>query len=262
MLINTNYFFTYLALVRRYMLVIRQQWKSQALNAGVRLFIDVIEFGGLYPAMGVPESLIAPIFIGTIALQALFRGMGFALQNLFDIKFKRFIDYHLTLPLPKRWLFAAYITYFCLETAIVTLPVCTVGVVLLGDVFQTVAPQWALFPILYILSLCFYGIFFLGLSMYYEYDWFMQNLWPRRLTFLLLLSPTWFVWHKIYAFSPYAAYLMLANPVTYCNEGLRAILIGGPDYLSAYTCIGALIAWVALAIAFAARGISKRLDPV
>jgi hypothetical protein len=261
-LIHTHYFFTYVALVRRDLHVIRQRLRGAFINAGVRLIVDVLEFGGLFPAMGVPEELISPLFIGSVALQLLFQGMAFSLRTIFDIRFTRFIDYRLTLPLPKRWLFASYVTYFCMEAVIITLPLFTIGILLLGKKFHIVSPNWFLFIVIYLMSLILYGVMFLGISLYYEFDWFMQNIWPRRLTFLLMLSPTFFVWHKAYAFAPNAAYSMLIIPLTYVAEGLRVTLIGGPEYIPAYICILALFIWISLLIWFTACGIKKRLDPV
>jgi hypothetical protein len=262
MLINKQYFYTYLALVQRDAWVIRQRLAHAIINATVRVLVNVIEFGGLFPAMGVPQDLIAPLFVGSIAMQLLFQGMGFGIRTLFDIKFERFIDYHMTLPLPKRWLFASYITYFCIEAAIVTLPLFSIGIVLLSDSFQSTTPNYPLFIIIYLMTLVFNGLLFLGLSLYYQFDWFMQNLWPRRLTFLLMLSPLFFVWHKAREFSPKAALIMLASPLTYSAEGLRATLIGGSEYIPAHLCILGLGVAILLAIGFTARGINKRLDPV
>lgn len=262
MLVNSAYFRIYLSLVRRDVLVIRQRMVHALINATVRVLVNVVEFGGLFPAMGVPHDLIAPLFIGSIALQLMFQGMGFGIRMLFDIKFTRFIDYHMTLPLPKRWLFASYVTYFCMEAAIVTLPLFSIGIILLGDSFKAVAPNYPLFLLIYFMTLTFNGLLFLGLSLYYDYDWFMQNLWPRRLTFLLMMSPLFFVWHKAREFSPRAALAMLASPLTYSAEGLRATLIGGPLYIPAHFCILGLGVGIVLAIGFAARGIHKRLDPV
>ena len=244
------------------MLVIRQRLAHAATNAAVRLLLDVIEFGGLFPAMGVSYSLIAPLYVGSMTLQLLFQGMSFSLRSIFDVKFTRFIDYHMTLPLPKRWLFASYITYFCMEAAIITIPLFTLGIILLGSSFQTIAPNYLLFAILYLMTLIFNGLLFLGLSFYYQFEWLMQNLWPRRLSLLLMISPVFVVWYKIRVFSPRAASLMLLSPLTYSAEGLRATLIGGPDYISAYYCIIGLAAGIGLALLFLSRGVKKRLDPV
>ena len=260
--INKQYLFTYLALVRRDCIVIRQQLRSALIDTTIRLFTEVLTFGALFPAMGVPHNLIAPLFVGAVTLQLLFFGMGFGIKILFDVKFNRFIDYRLTLPLPKRWLFAASITYFCLEALIVTLPLFTIGVILLGGAFAQMAPHWILFFVTYLLMLCLYGLLFLGLSLYYTFDWFMQNLWPRRLTFLLMMSPLFFVWYKAFEFSPWLARLMLLSPLTYTAEGLRATLIGGSEYIRPSFCIPMILVWIVLFTWFAASGIKKRLDPV
>ncbi len=262
MLVNKNYFLTYCMLVRRDAVVIQQRLTHALINATVRVLVSVIEFGGLFPAMGVPHDLVAPLFIGAIAMQLLFQGMGFGIRTLFDLKFNRFIDYHMTLPLPKRWLFASYITYFCMEAAIVTLPLFSIGIILLSDAFQSISPNYPLFIVIYMMTLIFNGLLFLGLSFYYQFDWFMQNLWPRRLTFLLMLSPLFFVWHKAREFSPKASLIMLASPLTYSAEGLRATLIGGTNYIPVHFCILGLGVSILFAIGFAARGITNRLDPV
>ncbi len=261
-LMNSHYFFTYIALVHRDILVIRQRLRGAMIDAGIQLLVQVITFGALFPTMGVPKNLIAPLFVGSIVLQLQFLGMGFGLRTIFDIKYNRFIDYRLTLPLPKRWLFASYITYFCIEAAIISLPLFTFGIILLGTNFEMIAPNWWLFCIIYLLTLCLYGLLFLGMSMYYSFDWFMQNLWPRRLTFLLMLSPLFVVWFKVKQFSPWFARAMLISPLTYATEGLRATLIGGPEYISAYICIPMLFGWIFLFSCFASYGIRKRLDPV
>lgn len=259
---NKNYFFTYLALVRRDMRVIRKRLSSALLDAGAQVLINVTTMGGLLPAMGMPAFLISPLFVGSIAFQLMFIGMGFGLRNVFDIKFSRFIDYKLTLPLPKRWLVASYITYFCMEASIVSIPLFALGFALLGTKFQVVAPNYFLFPIIYLLTLILYGLLFFGVSLYYEFQWFMANLWPRRLTFLLTLSPMFFVWYRVYEFAPRIAYLMLASPLTYTAEGMRATLIGGPLYIPGWICVLGISFWISMFSWLVSLGIRKRLDPV
>ncbi len=259
---DTNYFFTYLALVRRDLRVIRKRFRGALIDAGVQVMISVIVFGGLFPTMGVPTFLISPLFVGSIAMQLMFIGVGFGLRNVFDIKFTRFIDYRMTLPLPKRWLFASYITYFCMEASIVSVPPLTIGIVLLGPKFQIISPNWLLFIFVYLLTLILYGLLFLGMSLYYKFEWFMQNMWPRRFTFLLMLSPMFFVWYRVYEFAPRAAYMMLLSPLTYTAEGMRATLIGGPLYIPGLYCAGAIVFWIGVFVWFVSEGVKKRLDPV
>ncbi len=261
-IINLNYFRVYLALVRRDLLVIKQRLRGAFMDSSVQLAMHILLYGNLLPIMGMSSALIAPLFIGSQANSMFFLGMGFGIRTLFDIKFSHFIDYRITLPLPKRWMFASYITYFVIEGLIITGPLLTLGIIMLGSSFRMVAPNIPLFILTYIMSLTLYGLLFLGFSLYYQFDWFMENLWPRRLTFLFSFSPVFTVWKQVNSFAPGLAKIMLFSPLTYSCEGLRATLIGGPQYIPAYVCIPMLALWIGLGTLFVARGISKRLDPV
>lgn len=261
-LINTHYLRTYLALVRRDLWVIKKRYRGAIQDSATSLIIQLLVFGSFLPLMGVSPTLIAPLFIGAQAASMFFLGMGFGLRTIFDIKYTRFIDYRLTLPLPKRWLFASYITYFMMEAMIISGPLLTIGIITLGPKFQAINPNWIIFIGIYFMALSFYGLMFLGLSLHYEYDWFMQNLWPRRLTVLFAFSPLFFIWHSVHQFSPKLAYAMLANPLTSIAEGLRTTLIGGSLFLPVYLCAPLLAGWIALMICFVYRSMYKRLDPV
>jgi ABC-2 type transport system permease protein len=260
--INKSYFYTYLALMRRDMLVIKQRLRSALTDSGVQLVMHVLLYGSLFPALGISTDLIAPLFVSSQAISIIFLGMGFGIRILFDINFSRFIDYRLTLPIPKRWLFASYLTYFVIEGVIITTPLLLAGIIFLGTKFKMIAPNWPLFIITYLISFVLIGMLFLGLSTYYKFNYFMENLWPRRLTFLFSFSPTFVLWSQIQGFSPFFAKLMLLNPMTYLCEGLRATIIGGPAYISGYLCTGMMVLWSCLFALLVRRGVSKRLDPV
>ncbi len=261
-MITFDYFRIYWKLILRDLIVIKKRYKGALIDAGIPLIVEVIVFGYLFPLMGVPHTFIGPLFLGAQTMSMFFIVGSFGFRNIFDIQYTRFIDYRLTLPLPKRWLFAATITYFMMETFIVSIPLMTIGIMLLEPRFQFIHPQWLLFMVIYLLSLCLYSLLFLGLSFYYEFDWYLQNIWPRRLSILLAISPLFYPWKAVYHFSPSIAHLMLISPLTYVAEGLRSTLIGGPYFLSIPLCIAGLIVWISIAITFAAKGIAKRLDPV
>ncbi len=258
---NTN-LRIFLALLHRDLLVLKQKWRGMIIDSVVPLVAQVILFGKLFPLLGMPASFIAPLYLGSITGFSFFFGFSLGLRIVFDIQYTRFIDYHMSLPLPKRWLFAQYVTYFMIETAAVTLPLILLGIILLGKSFTIVVTSWPLFFVSYILMLLFFGTFFLALSFHYDFDWFRENLWPRRLTPLFTLSANFFVWKSIYAFSPWISYLFLLNPVTYLAEGLRATLIGGDAFISPSICIPMTCIFITLAVLLLCVGIHKRLDPV
>lgn len=254
--------YTYLALVRRDLIVIKKRFGGLMINAAIQVGIYVLMFGSLFPIMGMSTAIIAPMILGAQGREIMHLGMGFGLRILFDLTYSRFIDYHLTLPLPTWALFAAYMTTYVIETALITLPLLTIGIYLLGAKFVIIHANIPLFMLMYLLTLLFYGGLFLGLSLYYDYSWFMQNLWPRRLTFLITLSPLLTIFKRVESFSPFFAKLMLINPLTYLIEGMRTALIGGTDYLPLSICLPMGIVSVLLSFYFVHIGIKKRLDPV
>lgn len=261
-MVNTDYLRVYWALVMRNVIVLQQRYRGALIDAGIPLMVEVIVFGSLFPLMGVPLPFIGSIYLGAQTMSIFFIIGAFGFRNVFDLQYSRFIDYRLTLPLPKRWLFATYITYYVMEAFIVSIPLLTLGIMLLGSKFQAIQPHWFLFIVIYLMALCLYSLLFLGLSFHYEFHWYLQNIWPRRLSILLALSPIFYNWYAAYAFSPKIAYVMLLNPLTYVAEGLRTTLIGGPHFISPAYCILALAIWIGISILFLAKSIYKRLDPV
>ncbi len=261
-IVDINNFRVFWALVRRDIVMIKKRWHDIIINGAIRLIIHVLLYGSLFPIMGMDTALIAPLYLGAQTLEIFFLGVGFGQRNVFDIRYNRFIDYRLTLPLSKRWLFASYIAYFSLEALIITAPLMTIGIILLGKKFVFVQPNWIATLTIYVMTLGLYGLLFLGFSLYYQFEWYRKNLWVRRVNVLFVFSPLFFVWQKVHAFSPLYSYIMLLSPLTYPTEGIRAAMIGGPGYIPASICIPITACFIALAILFVTKGVYKRLDPV
>lgn len=250
------------ALVQRDMKVFRSKFKDAFIDGMVVVLLQVIISGYLLPQMGMKSSLIAPMYINTMMLMIFDIGFSQSLRTMFDIKFNRYIDYLITLPLPKRWLFSTYIVSSMLENFCTTLPVITVGVVLLKAYFPIANIQWVPLFAFYILSLLFTSIFFLMLAFAFSYDWFMNNIWPRLLSPLLCISATFVTWNGINQFSPYMAQVTLLNPFTYIAEGLRQGLLKSDIYLPYAWCIPAVsVALIIVSILFN-YCIKRNLDPV
>ncbi len=252
----------FLVLVRRDLIMIRKRLRGLFITGIIQLAVAVILFGKLFPTMGIPAEMIAPLYLGSMCAQMLFLGNTMGFRNVYDIKYHRVIDYHITLPIPKRWLFASSIVYFVIESLIITLPLMTLGIIWLAPQFHMAQPNFIAFALVYLISLIFFGLMFLALSFYYEPNWFMENLWPRRISILLGLSPIFFLWKKVYAFSPKVALSMLISPLTYPVEGLRSTLLGSDNYIAWYLCIPAIIFFSYLATILLTVGVKKRLDPV
>lgn len=250
-------------LIARDIKVLKQRLRDLVIDGLILVCVTVLVFGHFLPLLGMPKSLIAPIFLGnSLSFFLTSLGYNFANRMVYDLKFDRFIEYFLTLPLPKRWLFGYFITSFIMETTIITLPLVTLGIVLLGNNFGPIHGNFFIFLAVYFLVLLFWALFFLGSSFICSYQWFKNNMWARRITPLFIFSPAFFTYKKISLIMPTLAKLILLNPLTYLVEGLRAALLGGADYLPLSVCImGTIAAIVAMSLRLY-YGFHKQLDPV
>lgn len=257
-----NNFRIFCALVHRDLYMIKKRFRQLMIDSATQLILQIVYIGSLLPIMGVSLSMVAPLYLGTAMAQIIFLGMNFGILNLFDIREGHLIYYRLTLPIPKRWLFASYIVHFMILISLLMVPLILFGIILLGSKFVLVNPSWLGLVLVFLLSTIVIGALFIGLSFYYDFPWFMANLWPRRLTFLFSFGPIFFTWRSIKSFAPNLAYFMLLNPLTYVAEGMRSALLNATGYIPVYCCIGALIIFALLLIAFMTFGIKKRMDPV
>lgn len=250
------------ALLQRDIKVLFSNFGSRMIDNVIVVSINVFLYRYLAPLLGMPAHLVAPSYIGSIMMPMVFIGFSLARNMMVDLHYSSVIEYKLTLPLPKKWLFASYIVSFMIEAALITIPLLTIGIFLLGDFYVPVAPHWFATPIVYACSLFFLGTFFLFLSFNYSYEWFEQNLWARRLSPMFCFSATFYVWHRIYAASPIFGGLALLNPFSYIAEGIRSGLLGNSEFIWVWYCIPALLFASILSILGLTVAIKKRIDPV
>ena len=91
-------FFHFFALTRRNCKIIFKELSEPLVDGVILTGLNVLLFVYLFPAMGMPENLIAPIFLGSLLSMFFNLGFSLAVRIVLDIQYKRFIDYQLTLP--------------------------------------------------------------------------------------------------------------------------------------------------------------------
>lgn len=216
----------------------------------------------LFPIMGMPKALIAPMYIGAIIAMVFSAGFSSAFNQLFDLRGNRIIDYHLTLPITKTWLMAVYIARSMISMALATIPFFLLALYMTSLFSITVEYKPFSFVAFYVLTLLCFSIWYQASSFAYELHWFLNNMWPRRLFFIFLFGCLFIPWSAIYAVSPFVAYIFLCNPITYIAEGWCASVLPSATYLPLSVCF--LV--VSVSIAFGIKALSfcmrKRLDPV
>jgi hypothetical protein len=212
--------------------------------------------------MGMPASFIMPMYIGAAVFISFMIAYNYGYTLCVDKESVKFIEYHLTLPLPKRWLFAEYIAYYCIELFITTFPLFMIGILLLEDGVLLSQASYAYFFTSYLLMILFLVSFFIMWAFLVSLEVFSDNLWSLVLEPTLILSALYVTWKATYAFAPRIAIILLGNPMTYIAEGLRASLLGSTEYISAPLCmilvfLSCLGLWL-----FLGYGVKKSLDPV
>ena len=249
------------ALMARNIYIILRSLYKPLIDGMFLVLTNCLVFGYLLPVIGMPERLIGPAFIGSLHTILFNIAYGFALRIVFDLKMKRFIDYQLNLPISYVVLAGTYILSWWFECIITSAPIVFFGIFILKSKIA-LAPLWIPFVILYLVSMLFLSLFFCTLALYYDYDWFHDNIWPRRLSPLLIAGCAFAPWHAIYTLNPFLGRLFLLNPVTYSIEGWRSSLLSRPEFINPWICIAVLTVTIVLLSGLFLFVFKKRLNPV
>jgi len=258
---NFFYFRVFCALIRREICVLKQDLRARLIDGIAPVLSQVLVLGYLFDRMGMSQSLIGPAYAGTVLQLSFFVSYSMAQNLKFDLKHDRFFEYQLTLPLPKSLLLATYATTLLVNITCITLPLFGLGIPLLANKIDLSSANWFAFIGIFLLSALLFSLLMLFFVFRYDFDWFWDNLWARRLSPIFNLSAAVFLWHQTSLFSPTLGWLLLLNPITYAAEGIRAALLQG-TFLPLWACFAGLIffntlLWIALM-----RSLTKSLDPV
>lgn len=247
------------SLLSKDMKVLFSKFTSTIIDCIFPLITQIVTFGYLFPLMGVDSYKIGPMFIGSALSLFLQLGFSIGVRMIFSVESSRFIDYLLTLPVSKHVIIIESIASGMIEIMIVMVPLFCVSFFVLPITFSI---KWISFIIMVLSIALFFSSFFLATSFLYSFNWFFDNLWPRRLTPLWWFGACLFIWHQVYEFWPLLGYLFLLNPITYAAEGLRSALLPGTKFIPVFYCSLALIIFSSFNYMLILRGMRSKLDPV
>lgn len=254
---------TMCALLLRDLKVLMVSLRGTLIDGFILMFVYVIVLGYLLPTMGMPSHFIAPVYMGNLILFFLQYGFAAGFKQLSDLRSTRFIDYQLTVPISTGWLITTHVITGVIQLAAITLPLVTVGVFILRAHFNPATMNIPGFFIMYLLSLTLTTITFMAAAYWYTYEWYLANIWPRRLSPLACFGGVFFPLAQVEQIVPTLSILFRINPITYLGEGLRAGLLGShasvvPLWQSMLITVG----FILLACWGLKKGFKKRLDPV
>lgn len=250
------------ALMRREVYGLQEIFKEAMLDGLAQCGTQVLILCYLFPAIGMSSTLVGPMFIGSFLAMFFSHGFSIAFKQLFDLRSERVIDYHLTLPLSTSWLMAAYIARAAVQMVIVSIPFMIASVYVFHTASVTLEFKPLIFGLLYSMTMLCFILWYQVASFWYELDWFLDNLWPRRIFFLFLFSCLFFPWSAVDAASPLFGYIFLCNPITYIAEGLRASIMPAHQYLSIKACFIVLSIIIGTGLWTLGISMKRRLDPV
>lgn len=253
---------TFWALVWRDMRFIISTLPGRLVDGCIIVIMQTLVIGKFLPLLGMPQDLIGPLFIGMITQIVFSSAYGIAFRQANDLKKSKFINYQLALPLNKIWLFGQIILSFMLEVSFISLPLIALGSIFLSAYFTIQTSSLWVTALMYLLSLLAYSTIFIYLVYQSDYNWFLDNVWARRLTPLFFFGCGYYTWKKLYAFNKGLAVITLLNPITYLHEGMRNVLLDGSDFIPLWICMGMLIFFCILLMICLKFAIKRRLDPV
>lgn len=264
MLVTSNFdqMRTFLALIRRDVSFIIDSLPGRLIDGCIIVMMQTLVIGKFLPLIGMPKDLIGPLFIGMITQIVFSSAYGIAFRQANDLKKSKFINYQLALPLNKAWLFGQIIFSFMIEIAFISLPLIALGSIFLASYFTIQISSLAATLLMYILSLLIYASLFIYFVYSCDFNWFLDNVWARRLTPLFFFGCGYYTWKKLYAFNAGLGVLTLLNPITYVHEGLRSVLLGSGDFIPLWICVAMTSIFCTALMIGLKYAIKRRLDPV
>ena len=235
---------------------------NMIINSAVIVLVLGFIFTRLMPAVGFSKTVGPTIFVGSFVGTFAYIGFIRSLEDTFDIKFQRFIDYKLTFPISTNWLIGAYIASYAMQLFFTTIPLLILGPLLLGSSIDFSTVHIPSLLAIYAVTILFYAVLFVCLTFLTSFMWFRFNVWSRLLTPLNFFGCIWFTWYGLYAISKPLGLIVLLNPYTYMTEGLRTALLQSQASLPLAICIPALLAFCAIGISLSLTLIYKHIDAV
>ncbi|MEX0671960.1 MAG: hypothetical protein WD068_01245 [Candidatus Babeliales bacterium] len=232
------------------------------INSAVIVIILGFIFTRLMPAVGFSATVGPTIFVGSFVGTFAYIGFIRSLEETFDLKFQRFIDYKITFPITTSWLIISYVASYAMQLFFTSIPLLILGPLLLGSSIDFSTVHLPSFLAMYATTIIFYALFFVSITFLTSFMWFRFNIWARLLTPLNFFGCIWYTWHGLYSVSKPLGILVLANPYTYISEGLRTSLLHSETSLPLSICIPIILLFSGIGLFVTVRIVYKAIDAV
>lgn len=233
---------------------------DKIINTHFWTFCTLFVFGHLMQSFGLTSDYGVFQLAGIIGTLGLFEVYGSASVIVMDLEGDQSIAYYLTLPTTPFVVLASMAASFAAIGFLISMAIIPLGKILLWNMLSLTAISWIKLVIIAILANIFFGMFTLSIAAQVGRMSRISNVWMRFIFPLWFLGGFQFSWQAGYNLSKPLAYIMLANPIVYVMEGIRAAVIGQDGFLSWWLCVGMLCIFSALCSLHAYHRMKKLLD--
>lgn len=221
----------------------------------------VVCFGYMIPIVSGQTHQTTLLFVGSIVLLIQVVAYVINIDFFFDLEKDRFVEYQLsmlsgTLVLFERIAFSALLCF------ILVLPFFPISMFLLGSRIDFSHTSWPLLAMhlfvsaLFATSLNVFGLCFI------QHSRQLGNLWTRLFRPMFMLGGFQVPRAAMARVSPVIDFLTYINPMVYVSEGIRSIVIGGPDFIDYSICAVVLVIASLVFMNLAFYYFKKRIDYV
>ncbi|MBX9923260.1 MAG: ABC transporter permease [Rhabdochlamydiaceae bacterium] len=257
-----SYFATICQLIRRDLLIFKEEFWGKFLDTAILLFTVVVVFGYFLPSYGLQSDYGPFLLIGVIAGFGFFEVVGKVSVMIADMEGDRTILYTLTLPIPSVLVFVYIGVSWALISSIISLLLFPLGKVLLWSQFDLSKICFWRFALIFLLSNLFFGFFALWLSSILKTMGSISHLFVRIVNPMYTFGCFMYSWNSVSQISSWIGFAHLLNPLVYIMEGMRSAALGSQGYLPFWFCFLCLAFFTVLAAWDGMRRLQKRLDCV
>lgn len=224
-------------LLRRDFHVLRTTITSTLIDSSVLVFFTYILYAQLLPGVGMSLESIGPIFCGVIMLLMINVSYDRVMRDGVDNTMHKLLEYHAILPLSIEQISFKYLISYCCDILLATGPVILGARILYGALLPLPLSRLLFFVGAYMVVIATIAACFFGLMISASFEWLRENAWPWLLIPINMLGCYYYPWHGAYAISPWAGFICLLSPGTWCVELLRAGAFGNTGYIPVFYTI-------------------------
>lgn len=256
---SINVFFQ---LLRRDVTIFKRDYWSKFCDMVIVFANNVLIFAYFMSGEGLSESYGPFLLIGAIASFGLIEIVGKVALLLSDLEGERAITQLLIMPIRSEWVFIYMGVFWAISSALLSILLFPAGKLLLWTRFDLTLISYARLIPIFVTSNLFFGAFALWLSSVIPGMSSLNTLWLRYIVPLWMFGTYLFSWQTAYALHPVIGILLLANPIVYVIEGMRAAALGQMGYLPYWVCLTVLWGFTFACTAHAIKRLRRILDCV